>query len=168
MPPDTLASPVIRIATPEDVGALQQFLDALDASRTPRGFDAESLLPPRGTLEVGAPGGGRVLVAVPAGRAGGRPVGAAAWGTLDRGVAGAALVIADGWRASDLGERLAAALAGDARAAGIERFVIDVVPHNAALRAGLRRLGLRESRHAEEGVVRVVVELGSPRPGASD
>jgi GNAT superfamily N-acetyltransferase len=167
MPSDTLASPVIRAATPEDVGALRRFLDALDASRSPRGFDAQSLVPPRGTLEVGGPGEGRVLVAVR--RDGTEEVllGAAAWATLGEGVAGAALAIADGWRASGLGRRLAAALAEDARAAAIERFVIDVVPHNAALRAGLRRIGLAESRHAEEEGVRVVIELTSPRPGPS-
>lgn len=156
----------IRPAGNDDAGIVEAFLDLLDASSASHGFDARSLLPPRALAWLPDAGnGGAILGVMEAGTARTKVVGMATWRPMGGSRASASLVLADGWRSGDLGERLLEALAESAWRAGVRSFVVDVVPHNAALRSAARRLSLTEERHA--GRAGVCVEIVLQDPGAS-
>jgi GNAT superfamily N-acetyltransferase len=56
------------------------------------------------------------------------------------------LAVAEGWRLTDIGQRLLAEVGHRASGQGVTRFVAEIVPRNAALRAAARALGLPEHR----------------------
>jgi len=155
----------IRVAAPSDEASLEAFLDRIDGARRPSGFEAADLVPPRDAFScASAPDLGCVFVAL-SGRDGvPEVVGAAAWCPIAGADAQAALAVADGWRLGDVGDRLVAALAASARGRGFARFVIEVVPHNAALRASARRLGMGERRRMDGRIVEVEITIDQTRP----
>lgn len=159
----------IRSAGHDDAAIVEAFLDLLDASSGSHGFDARNLLPPRALAWLPESGEGDAILGVmDAGTARTKVVGMGTWRPMGGSRASASLVLADGWRSGDLGERLLDALARSAWEAGVRSFVVDVVPHNAALRSAARRRGLSEERHT--GRAGVCVEIGladpeGPAPG---
>ena len=157
---------LIRAAAPTDDTSLVAFLDRLDAARRPSGFEAADLVPPREAFAcASSPELGCAFVAVSEPDGLPEVVGAAAWCPLASGDARAVLAVADGWRLGDVGDRLVAELAASADPRGVRRFVVDVVPHNAALRASARRLGMRERRRTDGRTVLVEITIAAAAPG---
>ena len=110
-----------------------------------------TVLPPRmaAGLAVVEPGRHRVFVAELAGR----PVGLARWARLGDGVdddVELALEVGDAWQGRGVGRALLAAVAVDARSAGIESLVAYVVPTNTLMVGWLRRLGAQPPRHLDD------------------
>lgn len=71
-----------------------------------------------------------------------------------------AFLVADEVQGQGLGRALFDALVVRAGEEGIATFVADVLPHNTRMLRLFRGTGLPQSRRFEEGVVRVVLELG--------
>lgn len=72
--------------------------------------------------------------------------------------AAAAVTVADDWQGRGIGTQLLLALVEDARAAGIDTFVAEVLWDNQVMLDPLRRLGA-EIAASEPGVARVEVDL---------
>ena len=111
-----------------------------------------TLLPPRMAAGLAAvePGRHRVFVAELAGR----PVGLARWARFGDGVddeVERALEVGDAWQGRGVGRALMAAVAVDARSAGIETLVAYVVPTNTLMVGWLRRLGAQPPRDLDDG-----------------
>jgi hypothetical protein len=87
------------------------------------------------------------VVAVTPGTSGDRVVGLASWAPGEGDTAQAMLAVAEGWRLTDIGQRLLAEVGHRAVVQGIRTFVAEIVPRNAALRAAARALGLPEQRN---------------------
>ena len=135
----------IRTARPEDAEAIGMLVAQLNAERSRTRYHADALVP-RADQVGGGNGTGRRVVAVTPGASGDRVIGLASW-TPDAGERGhAMLAVAEGWRLTDIGQRLLAEIGHRATGQGVTRFVAEIVPHNAALRAAARALGLPEHR----------------------
>jgi acetyltransferase len=80
-------------------------------------------------------------------------------------VAELAVVVADAWQGRGLGSRLVAALLAEARAAGVIRVVMEILPDNDGMQRLARRHGFTCFHDQEEGVVRAELELGPPGAG---
>ncbi len=147
----------VRGAYPSDESAVLGLLDRLGAPRIRSRYEAPDLAPPQ--PDRPGPTLARGVVAVADVGGGDRLVGFAAWHpTADLDVAEAVLAVDDGWRLAGVAERLLSVLADRAARAGVRTFTVEIVPHNAVLRAASRALGFVERR---EGV-RVAIELPGP------
>jgi acetate---CoA ligase (ADP-forming) len=73
----------------------------------------------------------------------------------DRHVAEAAFAVADGWQRRGVGTRLLEQLATRAGEAGIDEFVAEVLPENAAMLGVFENIGFKPTRTLEGGVVEV-------------
>jgi len=136
----------IRTARPEDADAIGMLVAQLNAERSRTRYHADALVPRAD--EVGdANGIGRKVVAVTPSTSGDRVVGLASWAPGEGDTGQAMLAVAEGWRLTDIGQRLLAEVGHRATLQGIRSFVAEIVPRNAALRAAARALGLPEHRH---------------------
>ena len=79
----------------------------------------------------------------------------------DPAVAEAAFAVADSDQGRGIGTRLLEQLAARAAAAGIERFVAEVLAQNRAMLGVFERAGFELTRELEEGVVEVEFELAA-------
>ena len=79
----------------------------------------------------------------------------------DPAVAEAAFAVADSDQGRGIGTRLLEQLAARAAAAGIERFVAEVLAQNRAMLGVFERAGFELTRELEEGVVEVKFELAA-------
>lgn len=77
----------------------------------------------------------------------------------DRHTAEAAFAVADDFQRKGIGTRLVEQLALRAAEHGIERFVAEVMPENAAMLGVFERVGFRTTRALEEGVVEVTFPI---------
>lgn len=135
----------IRTARPEDADAIGMLVAQLNAERSRTRYHADALVPKADEVGDGN-GSGRKVVAVTPGGSGDRVVGLASWAPGEDGQGQAMLAVAEGWRLTDIGQRLLAEVGHRAVGHGIQRFVAEIVPRNAALRAAARALGLPEHR----------------------
>ncbi len=78
----------------------------------------------------------------------------------DRRVAEAAFAVADGWQRRGVGTRLLEQLATRAGEVGIEAFVAEVLPENAAMLGVFENIGFKPTRTLEGGVVEVTFPIG--------
>jgi len=77
----------------------------------------------------------------------------------DRRTAEVALAVADAYQGRGIGSRMLEQLAEAASEAGIEAFVAEVMPSNAAMLHVFSDAGFRQKRKLEDGVVEVRLEL---------
>jgi acetyltransferase len=147
--PGDVPAALLRDATPDDLPALQRFMQGLSlASRTQRFFAPLRELP-RAMVDAlrRQDPAHRWVVATVADE----PV---ALGQLVRhggpGQCELALVVADRWQARGIGRRLLESLLDGARAGGLRLAVIETTWHNEAMRRLALRLGFSLGVHPED------------------
>jgi len=152
----------LRAATKDDAGGLLAFVERLSPESLYFRFHG---LPPVGPRlvepfldpdwnERGA------LVGTLASEAGERIVALGTWSRLrDRSVAEAAFAVDDEFQGHGIGTRLVEQLAGLAAAAGIERFIAEVLSANLNMLRVFEHVGFAITRELEGGVVEVVFPL---------
>jgi hypothetical protein len=148
--PTAIPDVSLRCSTTDDWPEVAAFLD-----RYTEDSRHSNLSPDDPTPSVEIPSGcdlkGGTLVAEWDGALGGQPmiVGLLSWCPLGRPSArraGIVLVLASGWGARGVGSELVAVAAREARRAGIEAFLLPVIPRNGMLRAAANAAGLIERR----------------------
>ena len=77
----------------------------------------------------------------------------------DRHTAEAAFAVADAFQRRGIGTRLVEQLSARASDHGIDRFVAEVMPENAAMLGVFERVGFRITRALEDGVVEVAFPI---------